>query len=239
MLAGYASGCRQNGIRMVLAVIPSRQDTTLAEYTLLQQELQSSGVESVDLSGVFAPGSAIQQLWCLTDTHPTPAAMAATAHEVALFLTEGSLPEPEERKFTLQEIEKKVCTGNSGGSETLYFRAVAGNVTAEAATIWVAGDSNALIYHDGIGIAVKKSGFADHLAYYLDTEVFLLGMRGNCTDQLRGEIYRRCLQGKENDIAQLQTIVFVLSFEQFTKGANRWQVIPAPGSNRSCAVRKN
>lgn len=222
VLADYAAGFQKSGRRLIMAVIPPRENDAAAEYRRIQDDLHNAGVESIDLTGAFerVAGSG-RQVWCRNDHHPAPAAIAEAAATAALYLADFSLP--EERRFFLQDVEKAECSGG----EILEFVPVAGTTVVPGGSVLVLGDSNVLVYHDGIDMPVRKAGFADYLAYYLVEEVSLLGMRGSCADQLRGELYRKSVYGTENT-AEVQTVIFVLSFAQFADGANRWQDIPVP-----------
>ena len=242
VLAEYASEFHQSGRRLIMVVVPPRETELTADYCDLQKRLHTAGVESIALDNLFADISASDgSCWCTTDTHPAPAAVAVMAHTVAEYLTNGTLPEPGEKIFQLLPPCNILCSGNLGGEETLEFVPVSGSTVVPDSDIWVTGDSNALIYHDGIDLPVKNAGFADYLAYYLDSKVSLLAIRGNSADSIRGEMYRRSLQSSETGFAKMRTTIFILSYEQFTGGANRWRKIPAPTEKMetpSCEVRK-
>ena len=226
VLAEYSDAMRASGCRLVLAVIPPREEALRAEYSELLGKLAEAGVEIADLSGAFPPDS-----WCRTDTHPLPDALRRAAAETAKHL---ALPAGEDTWET--EPFTVAFSGNlrTGRDETLSGLRIAGGPAAVVADseIAVAGDSNALIYHDGADAPVRDAGYADWLAFFLKRPVTLAAMRGSCADALRAELRRRFVAGGPRGLGNMKILVLLLDSGQFREGANRWQVIPPPAGER-------
>ena len=226
VLAEYSEALRASGRRMVLAVIPPREETERAGYSELIGELAEAGVEIADISGAFTPAA-----WCLTDTHPLPEALRRAAAETARHLALSAGDKSwETESFTV------AFSGNlrTGCGETLSGLRIVGGPAAIVADseIVVAGDSNALIYHDGADAPVRDAGYADWLAFFLKRPVTLAAMRGNCADALRVELRRRFVAGGPRGLGNMKILVLLLDSKQFREGANRWRVIPPPAGER-------
>ncbi len=226
VLAEYSDALRASGRRLVLAVIPPREEAERAGYSELIGELAEAGVEIADISGAFTPAA-----WCLTDTHPLPEALRRAAAETAKHL---ALPAGEEiwetEEFTVE------FSGNlrTGRGETLSGLRIVGAAPAivSDSEIVIAGDSDALIYHDGADAPVRDAGYADWLAFFLKRPVTLAAMRGNCADALRVELRRRFIAGGPRGLGNMKILVLLLDSGQFREGANRWRVIPPPAGER-------
>lgn len=199
--------------------------------------LKERGVVVLDLLPLFVEHRGdTSAMYCRTDSHWSPAAVALAAEAIAGeakrqgWRQSGDKPsyETQDQQLTITGDLARMLNESQPDSETVALTTV-GQRTASgleplkpdrASPVLLMGDSHTLVFHDP-ELFARGAGLPDHLALRLGTPVDLMGVRGSGATATRIELLRRRdnLQGKK-------LVIWCFSFRELTESFTGWRKVP-------------
>jgi hypothetical protein len=199
--------------------------------------LKDHGVNVLDLLPLFVEHRGDESaMYCRTDSHWSPAAVALAAEAIAVeakrqgWWQSGDKPryETQDQQLTLTGDLARMLNESQPERETLRLTSVGERKASgieplkpdRASPVLLMGDSHTLVFHDP-ELFARGAGLPDHLALRLATPVDLMGVRGSGATATRIELLRRRdnLQGKK-------LVIWCFSFREFTESFTGWRKVP-------------
>lgn len=198
--------------------------------------LKGRGIKVIDLVPLFVAQRAKSAMYCRTDSHWSPAAVALAAEAIARQAKEQAwwkesaktMYETDPREVTISGDLARMLNESKPERESLKLVSVglrSGDSLSPVAPdrqspVLLMGDSHTLVFHDA-ELFARGAGLPDHLALRLGMPVDLVGVRGSGATTTRIELLRRRdnLQGKK-------LVIWCFSFREFTESFTGWRTVP-------------
>ncbi|MDF1860674.1 MAG: hypothetical protein P1U87_10700 [Verrucomicrobiales bacterium] len=267
VIQDFAEQLEARGVRLVLVLVPTkamiypeglaakRKGALPFEYDRTFQELQSMGIECVDLRS-------LEGQWMKQDTHWTPGAMKEAARRVAEVISAPGGP----GKFAFSLVgEERIAKGDLvgmlgesnlekqfGPERVLLERVVSagdGEMLSQKSDsdVVLLGDSFVNIFDDvslGFGEKGEKrigAGFASHLAFATKQKLTVLASNGGGATTVR----KRFAEERSKRTTAPKTVVWVLSARDLflpelpaRRAGIEWEFVKLPEATRSIEPKR-
>lgn len=204
-------------------------------------ELRGSGVDVLDLSGVFIQNrdNPHGSVFCKTDSHWSGSGCVLAAQAIAekvrgKFDKNGTTREfSAEWKEAEREGDLGALLGREGlkpPPEKIAVQSVTekGNGAAVVedpnSPLLLLGDSHTLIYHDRDFLPVR-AGLVDQLALQLGFAPDLIGTSGSGATPVRINLYRRSVKDPAY-LTKKKVVVWCFAAREFTEATEGWAKVP-------------
>jgi hypothetical protein len=213
-----------------------RLDVHLQQFYAL---LREQGVQVLDLTPTFLAERAVQNvqqpLYCRTDTHWSPRAMALAAEAISGHV-HRRLPPGSLERATLQVREQTISirgdllhalpAADHPPAETLTLRVLErAAVPDPTSPVLLLGDSHNLVFHAGGDMHAAGAGLIDLLAAdWLEHIPDLIAVRGSGATPARINLIRRARADAEY-LANKRLVIWLFTAREFTE-ADAWRPLP-------------
>lgn len=201
--------------------------------------LEERGVAVLDLLPLFVKQTNGAPMFCQTDSHWSPAAVAVAAEAIAEWVRKQdwwtALAASEKPSYSTQDRDVEISgdlarmlNESQPARETLKLTFV-GTSDGDALTpiapdrsspVLLMGDSHTLVFHDP-ELFATGAGLPDHLALRLRMPVDLIGVRGSGATTTRIELLRR-----HDNMRGKKLVIWCFSFREFTESFTGWRKVP-------------
>jgi alginate O-acetyltransferase complex protein AlgJ len=196
-------------------------------------QLRKSGVDVIDLTPVFAKGSADANLFCRQDTHWSGRGCVLAAQTIAQHVRDRAWLEGMRKVELASEWRSIEIEGDlwrdlpepRSAKEKIELRFV-GRQTAvglkqieddPASPVVLLGDSSCLIFHDGGDMHARGAGLADQLARELGVAVDVVAVRGSGATPARVNFMRAARKG--GYLAGKRLVIWCFAAREFTEAS--------------------
>ena len=222
--------------KLMGGVVPGDVDKDRALYSEFYTLLNESGVKVIDLLPQLVEKSALENVYCKTDTHFSGAGLALFADEAAKVIQSEPWYETiTKQEYTLEDQHISISGDLSQmlgreGKEDLALSLVSAKETGsqlvsdDASPVILMGDSHTLVFSAGGDLHAKGAGLFDHLSARLGFPLDLLGVRGSGVTPARIKLFQR--SKKDPDYLEgKKVLIWCFTAREFT-GTGGWRDIP-------------